>query len=416
MCIFTADVRLCIGFQIIQVLDTSTHHIFAAQFQTNIVVHDDLQGGVCFEPVCTVLSIHQFIVEINVFLNVWMPRYIIFVNGLYIFSHRFTGNIAPDRSTGDVAAYVAANNTSSINAWYVGACIKADINAALCQRIVVGTKFYHALMQIYTALVEVIGDGVDAFAFELLMLISVVFFAVAGAVHEGWAGCTFKAFGKDAWVDIHERITALTVWFIAEWADGVAVDVTDNAKPGCFTTAGKALDTSMTIWNIDVNQFCTCTISDGSTASSRWAAMGVKDVGWVNVWIHAHGLSCRYEHSFCLDNNHFWFVICKDEPNCTNRTAFIIGQDVVDEEFIHDLRAVFTCFVGQYTFLVGAIVFQMIALAGWHGMSFKVVFASRLHVDAPFFPAFYNALGAQHHLAQHGLILPWATFHAFVDF
>ena len=143
--------------------------------------------------------------------------------------------------------------------------------------------------------------------------------------------------------------------------------------------------------------------------------MGVKNVGWVDVWIHAHCLSGCYQHSLALNNHDFRFIVSKDETNGADCASFVIRENVVDVEFIHDLCAIFAGFIREHALLVGAIIFQMVALTRWHCVAFEVVFAGWLHIDAPFFPAPHNAFRAAHHLAQHRRVLPRAAFHAFVD-
>ena len=171
----------------------------------------------------------------------------------------------------------------------------------------------------------------------------------------------------------------------------------------------------MAVWYVDVDELAASAISDRCATGSRWAAVGIEDVSWVDVWIHTHRLRRCHEHSLALDDDDFRFVISKDEADSAHCAPFFIRQNVVDVELVHDFGAVFAGFVREHTLLVGAIVFQMVALTGWHRVPFEIVLASWFHVDAPFFPALYNAFGAAHHLAQHGRILPWAAFHAFVN-
>ena len=254
-------------------------------------------------------------------------------------------------------------------------------------------------MQINAAFVEIIGDRVNAFALELLVLISVIFFAVACAVHKGWAGAVVQALGENTRVDIHQRVAAFAVRHLAEWTDRIAVDIGNNAEPGRLAAAGKTLYASVAVWYVDVDELAASAISDRCATGSRWAAVGVEDVSWVDVWIHTHRLRRCHEHRLALDDDDFRFVISKDEADGAHCAALIIRQNVVDVELVHDFGAVFAGFVREHALLVGAIVFQMVALTGWHRVPFEVVLAGWLHIDAPFFPALYNAFGAAHHLA-----------------
>lgn len=410
------DVAQGIGFEVVEVFDAGAHHVFAAQFETDVVIHDDLQGGVGFEPVGAVLAIHEAVVEIDVFLDGWMAGDIVCVDGLHVFGHRFPGDVAPDRGIGDAAADVADDVACGKNARHVGGCVEVDLNAALLERIVVGAELNHAFVQIDAALLKVIGDGIDAFAQKLLVLVNVVFFAVAGAVHKSWAGGAFEALGENAGVDVHEGVAAFAVWLVAERADGVAVDVADHAEPGGFATARKPFDAAVAVWHIDVDEFGAGTISNGGTTSSCRTTVDIENIGRVDVRIHAHGLSGGHEHSLGLDDDDFRLVVGQHETNGANGAPFVVGEDVADVELVHDLGAVFAGLVGQHAFLIGAVVFEMVALAGWHGVPFEAIGAGWLHVDTPLLPAFDDALCAPHHFLGHGWVLPWAAFHAFADF
>ena len=171
----------------------------------------------------------------------------------------------------------------------------------------------------------------------------------------------------------------------------------------------------MTIWYVDVHELRAGTISDRCATGSSWAAVGVEDVRRVDIWIHAHRLRRRNQHSLALNHNDFWYIVRKDEADRAHSASFVIRENVVDVEFVHDLCAIFTGFIREHALLVGAIIFQMVALTRWHCVAFEVVLASWLHIDAPFFPAQHNAFRAAHHLAQHRRVLPRAAFHAFVD-
>ncbi len=405
-----------IGFEVVEVFDAGAHHVFAAQFETDVVVHDDLQGGVGFEPVGAILAIHEAVVEIDVFLDGWMADDIVCVDGLHVFGCGFPGDVAPDRGIGDAAADVADDVACGKNAWHVGGCVEVDLNAALLQRIVVGAELNHAFVQINAALVEVVGDGIDAFAQKLLVLVNVVLFTVTGAVHEGWAGGAFQTLGEDAWVDVHERIAAFAVRLIAEWPNGIAVDVADDAKPGGFAAAGEAFDAAVAIWHVDVDQLGAGTVCNGCTASSSRTAVNVEDVGWIDIRIEAHRLSRCHKHRLRLDDDHFRHVLSEAESDGANGPPVFGGENVADVELVHDLGAVLAGLIGEHAFLIGAVVFQMISLEGWHGVAFEAIFAGRLHVDAPFLPAFDDALRAAHHFFGHGWILPRTAFHAFADF
>ena len=115
------------------------------------------------------------------------------------------------RSARDIAAHIAAANAGRINARHIRRCVEANIDAALRKRVVVCPEFDHTLVQINTALVKIIGDGVDAFTLELFVLVFVVFFRVACAVHKGRTSAVVQTLGENARIDIHEGVAAFAV-------------------------------------------------------------------------------------------------------------------------------------------------------------------------------------------------------------
>ena len=143
--------------------------------------------------------------------------------------------------------------------------------------------------------------------------------------------------------------------------------------------------------------------------------MHIENIRRIDVRIHAHRLRRRHEHSFTLDNDDFRFIFCQKESDSANSATFIIRKNVVDVQFVHDLRTIFARLIREHTLLIGAVVFQMITLARWHRVSLKTVLTCRLHIDAPFLPALHNTLGMEHHFFRHRRVLPWAAFHAFAD-